>query len=177
MSLDMNSSVASLGAASAVTRPDGSFCVVPPGSSYMSSSSMWTSGVLSPGANKQHKPKHKPQHPRPNIQKGMTTVKSKNHLQGFMAGGTSKPAPQSNTRGTHAGVAMDQSWWGGGQGSILASSAISTAAASQQRPSPISGGGVPQPSTNTKQLMQVGMKKRNKPCVFNSNFNLTCLSV
>jgi len=154
MSLDMNSSVASLGAASAATRPDGSFCVVPPGSSYMSSSSMWTSGVLSPGANKQHKPKHKPQHPRPNIQKGMTTVKSKNQLQGFMAG-TSKPAPQANTKGIHANAALDQSWWGGGQGSILASSAISTAAASHQRPSPIPGGGVPQPSTNTKQLMQL----------------------
>eukprot|EP00956_Cyclotella_meneghiniana_P015415 scaffold23592_cov88-Cyclotella_meneghiniana.AAC.2 len=49
MALEVGASVSHLGAAVS-SRPDGSFCVVPPtnnaGSSYMSSSFMWSSGIL-----------------------------------------------------------------------------------------------------------------------------------
>ena len=180
MALEMGSSVANLGggngansnaSAASPSRPaDGtSFCVVPPGSSYMSSSSMWTSGILgggNNGAQQQHA----------NQKQGTTGVRSRaNHLQSFLGGRGGKQQQQPTSHAQHASptramvaasphlspsprhqqqgvqitssansnaAALDQSWWGGGQGSILASSAISaTAASSEQRPSRNSGGG------------------------------------
>jgi len=87
MALEMGSSVASLGAAVA-SRPDGSFCVVPPGSSYMSSSSMWTSGIMGVaggGGGGGGNPQQTHQHHA--TQKGMTAVRSrKNLVQNFLGG-------------------------------------------------------------------------------------------
>jgi len=168
MALEMGNSVASLGAGAAGVG-QGSFCVVPPGkSSYMTSSSMWTSGILggaAGGGNAQQQQPHAKQHVRPNPQQqqGMAGVRSRaNHLQGFLGAqahpstanslGTAKASTTSPMTSPHqqqqgvqitpGNAALDQSWWGGGQGSILASSAISTAAASnnQQRLAPPNAG-------------------------------------
>ena len=168
MALEMGSSVANLGAnvASSSTRPDGSFCVVPPGSSYMSSSSMWTSGILGGGGNTQQQ--HSKSHVRTNPQQqqqqqqGMAGVRSRaNHLQSFLGRDSTQPPSSSSSNAqtsspptrtaalvqptqqqgvqiTPNASLLDQSWWGGGQGSILASSAIA-AATPNHRPSPHSG--------------------------------------
>lgn len=160
MALEMGSSVANLGANA---RPDGSFCVVPPGSSYMSSSSMWTSGILGGAGNTQQQQYNK-SHVRTNLQQqqqqGMAGVRSRaNHLQSFLGRGSTQPPTSSSNAQTSSSptrtaasvqptqqqgvqitpnASLDQSWWGGGQGSILASSAIA-AATPNHRPSPHSG--------------------------------------
>ncbi len=87
MALEMGNSVASLGAAVA-SRPDGSFCVVPPGSSYMSSSSMWTSGIMGVAGGGGGGGGHPQQtHQHHAAQKGMTAVRSrKNLVQNFLGG-------------------------------------------------------------------------------------------
>ena len=151
--LEMGNSVANLGggatATTSVYRPDGSFCVVPPGSSYMSSSSMWTSGIFLAGNAQQQHQQHARQ--QQHHQQGIVGVRSRaNHLQNFLGGGShTKGGASPTTAATispqspqlqHPGgvqivspsnnVALDQSWWGvGGQGSILTSSANLSAAA------------------------------------------------
>ena len=161
MALEMGSSVANLGANA---RPDGSFCVVPPGSSYMSSSSMWTSGILGGAGNtqqQQHNKSHVRTNPQQQQQQGMAGVRSRaNHLQSFLGRGSTQPPSSSSNAQTSSSsstrtaasvqptqqqgvqitpnASLDQSWWGGGQGSILASSAIA-AATPNHRPSPHSG--------------------------------------
>ncbi len=89
--LELGNSVANLG------RPDGSFCVVPPGSSYMSSSSMWTSGIFLAGnAQQQHQQQHSRHQARPKTinnaneqQQQIAGVRSRaNHLQNFLGGGS-----------------------------------------------------------------------------------------
>jgi len=155
MALEMGNSVASLGTAVA-SRPNDLL-----GGSYMSSSSMWTSGIF--GGRK----------PNPKQQQGAAGVRSRaNHLQHF-PGGVGKPPPAHTLTSTSESISptsqlqqgvqitpnasLDQSWWGGGggQGSILASSAITTAAASHQRNQPTSGLNQVNTSTNAKQLMQL----------------------
>ena len=102
--LEMGSSVANLGGGACGTttayRPDGSFCVVPPGSSYMSSSSMWTSGIFLAGNAQQQHQQHARQQARPKTnnnmnaqqqqhQQGFGSVRSRaNHLQNFLGGGS-----------------------------------------------------------------------------------------
>ena len=97
MALEMGSSVASLGAAVA-SRPDGSFCVVPPGSSYMSSSSMWTSGILGVSGGGSHQQHHQ-HHERPNAMppKGMTAVRSRKNLVQNFLGGSNAPVAAGHT--------------------------------------------------------------------------------
>ena len=156
MALEMGNSVTSLGAAMAA-RPDGSFCVVPPGSSYMSSSSMWTSGIMGvAGGNSQQQ--QQKQHERSNTmpQKGTAGVRSRaNHLQNFLGGNNRlvmsthahSPAPvqetttpvaaSSSTSGQMSlhqkgdqivsNPALESSWWGGGQGSMMSSVLASSA--------------------------------------------------
>jgi hypothetical protein len=89
--LELGNSVANLG------RPDGSFCVVPPGSSYMSSSSMWTSGIFLVGnAQQQQQQQHSRHQARPKAinnanpqQQQIVGVRSRaNHLQNFLGGGS-----------------------------------------------------------------------------------------
>ena len=170
MALEVGTSVSNLGAAVS-SRPDGSFCVVPPGSSYMSSSFMWSSGIMGKvGGNQQ-------QQNRQGDKVGLTShtgVRSRaNHLQNFLGGSkppvnphtappkapaltnpaqtTTKPDQSSNNAG------LDQSWWGGGQGSMMASVALSTVASHQKPPAqhnarPVSPRAEP---ANTKQLMQL----------------------
>ena len=154
MALEMGNSVASLGTAVA-SRPNDLL-----GGSYMSSSSMWTSGIFGG---------RKPNSKQP---QGAAGVRSRaNHLQHF-PGGSGKAAvhaltPTSETKSPSSSqqqgvqitpnASLDQSWWGGGggQGSILASSAINTATASQQRNQPAQGSNQMNTSTNAKQLMQL----------------------
>ena len=170
MALEVGTSVSNLGAAVS-SRPDGSFCVVPPGSSYMSSSFMWSSGIMGKvGGNQQ-------QQNRQGDKVGLTShtgVRSRaNHLQNFISG--SKPSvhqhsvqskipvlanpTQSSTKPSQSpnNTGLDQSWWGGGQGSMMASVALSTVAY-PPKPSPhhnaSSASPRPEPA-NTKQLMQL----------------------
>eukprot|EP00984_Skeletonema_dohrnii_P005044 scaffold1777_cov112-Skeletonema_dohrnii-CCMP3373.AAC.8 len=158
MALEMGNSVASLGTAVA-SRPNNDLL----GGSYMSSSSMWTSGIF--GGRK----------PNAKQQQGVGAgVRSRaNHLQHLSGGSGKSPAhvlvspseSKSSAQQQQQGVqitpnaSLDQSWWGGGggQGSILASSAITTAAASHQRTQPTSGSNQANntTSTNAKQLMQL----------------------
>lgn len=101
--LEMGNSVANLGGGATATtsayRPDGSFCVVPPGSSYMSSSSMWTSGIFLAGNAQQQHQQHARQQARSKTnnanaqqqhhQQGIVGVRSRaNHLQNFLGGGS-----------------------------------------------------------------------------------------
>eukprot|EP00984_Skeletonema_dohrnii_P006456 scaffold2305_cov101-Skeletonema_dohrnii-CCMP3373.AAC.3 len=160
MALEMGNSVASLGTAVA-SRPNNDLL----GGSYMSSSSMWTSGIF--GGRK----------PNAKQQQGVVGagVRSRaNHLQHLSGGSGKSPAhalvspsesklsaQQQQQQGVQItpNASLDQSWWGGGggQGSILASSAITTAAASHQRTQPTSGSNQANnsASTNAKQLMQL----------------------
>lgn len=155
MALEMGTSVASLGTAVA-SRPNDLL-----GGSYMSSSSMWTSGIF--GGRK----------PNAKQQQGTAGVRSRaNHLQQHLPGGVGKPPAHALTSTSESisptsqqqqgvqitpNASLDQSWWGGGggQGSILASSAITTAAASHQRNQQTSGLNQVNTSTNAKQLMQL----------------------
>ena len=156
MALEMGNSVASLGTAVA-SRPNSDLL----GGSYMSSSSMWTSGIFGG-----RKPNAKQQQ-----QGAAAGVRSRaNHLQ-HLAGGSggkapahvltspseSKPSTQQQGVQITPNASLDQSWWGGGggQGSILASSAINAAAASHQRAQPSSNQANNITSTNAKQLMQL----------------------
>ena len=170
MALEMGTSVSNLSAAVS-SRPDGSFCVVPPGSSYMSSSFMWSSGVMGKvGGNQQPINRHD----RIGLKSQTATngVRSRaNHLQNFIGGSKppSNPHPATATSPTQSNAksdqtptngGLDQSWWGGGQGSMMASVALSTVTASHQKgstqPSSISGQSSPRAeSANTKQLMQL----------------------
>ncbi|KAK1737275.1 hypothetical protein QTG54_012142 [Skeletonema marinoi] len=161
MALEMGNSVASLGTAVA-SRPNNDLL----GGSYMSSSSMWTSGIF--GGRK----------PNAKQQQGVGAgVRSRaNHLQHLSGGSGKSPAhalvspseskpstqqQQQQQQGVQItpNASLDQSWWGGGggQGSILASSAITTAATSHQRTQPTSGSNQANnsASTNAKQLMQL----------------------
>jgi len=159
MALEMGNSVASLGTAVA-SRPNNDLL----GGSYMSSSSMWTSGIF--GGRK----------PNAKQQQGVGAgVRSRaNHLQHLSGGNGKSPAhalvspseskpstQQQQQQGVQItpNASLDQSWWGGGggQGSILASSAITTAATSHQRTQPTSGSNQANnsASTNAKQLMQL----------------------
>lgn len=143
--LEMGNSVTNLGVG---YRPDGSFCVVPPGSSYMASSSMWTSGILLPGNQRQNL---RLKSNNSNVQHGIVGVRSRaNHLQYFLGGGNhsrgmaaptaTKIIPTPSEIHLREGlqivspgnnIALDQSWWGaGGQASLLTSSVtLSTAIA------------------------------------------------
>jgi len=83
--LEMGNSVSNLGVG---YRPDGSFCVVPPGSSYMASSSMWTSGILLPGNQRQNSRLKSNNSNVQQYQHGIVGVRSRaNHLQYFLGGG------------------------------------------------------------------------------------------
>eukprot|EP00804_Cyclotella_cryptica_P008582 CCRYP_007562-RC/>CCRYP_007562-RC protein AED:0.23 eAED:0.23 QI:199/1/1/1/1/0.66/3/3073/651 len=126
MALEVGTSVSSLGAAVS-SRPDGSFCVVPPGSSYMSSSFMWSSGIIgvvgggNPPLAQQQQSKY---HDRVSLKSpsGTSGVRSKaNHLQNFLGGGrpptNTHPLPptapiQSNPKADQAttNAGLDQSW-------------------------------------------------------------------
>jgi len=158
MQLEMGNSVANLNNANSGVRPDGSFMVVPTGSgaSFMSSSSMWTSGILNGGGGSAKPPSNGRANPRSRA----------NHLQSFQG---NKQASSTSSQRPQIAAGLDQSWWGGGQASILASSAIATAASNpstQDQPSntsespngtsdPSSSTNQASSSTNTKQLMQL----------------------
>lgn len=145
MALEMGNSVASLGTAVA-SRPNNDLL----GGSYMSSSSMWTSGIF--GGRKSN----------PKQQQGAAGVRSRaNHLQNFPGKSAAAHAPAANlSHQQHQGVqitpnaALDQSWWGGGggQGSILATTAVASNQRTQQQ---TLGSNQVNASTNAKQLMQL----------------------
>jgi hypothetical protein len=180
MALEVGTSVCSLGAAVS-SRPDGSFCVVPPGSSYMSSSFMWSSGVMgvmgggNPPLTQQQQQQQQQQHRHHDrfslkSTNGSAGVRSRaNHLQNFLGGSrpptnphplplTTPIQPNQKTDQATTNAGLDQSWWGGGQGSMMASVALSTVTASHQKSSPHHGSNPTYPRTesaNTKQLMQL----------------------
>lgn len=144
MALEMGNSVASLGTAVA-SRPNNDLL----GGSYMSSSSMWTSGIF--GGRKSN----------PKQQQGAASVRSRaNHLQNFPGKSAAVHAPAANLSQQQQGVqitpnaALDQSWWGGGggQGSILATAAVASNQRTQQQTLGSNQGNA---STNAKQLMQL----------------------
>ena len=144
MALEMGNSVASLGTAVA-SRPNNDLL----GGSYMSSSSMWTSGIF--GGRKSN----------PKQQQGSAGVRSRaNHLQNFPGKSAAVHAPAANLSQQQQGVqitpnaALDQSWWGGGggQGSILATTAVASNQRTQQQ---TLGSNQANASTNAKQLMQL----------------------
>ena len=146
--LEMGNSVSNLGVG---YRPDGSFCVVPPGSSYMASSSMWTSGILLPGNQRQNSRLKSNNSNVQQYQHGIVGVRSRaNHLQYFLGGGNhsrgmaaptaTKIIPTPSEIHLREGlqivspgnnIALDQSWWGagGGQASLLTSSVTLSVAA------------------------------------------------
>ena len=167
--------------------PDGSFCVVPPtnnaGSSYMSSSFMWSSGILGKvgGAGNSNQQQQNKQ--GNGLKSPVAGVRSRaNHLQNFLTGGGNKPSANThqatpspapvmaptqdssakiNQNANNNNTGLDQSWWGGGgQGSMMASVALSTVTASHQKAptqQPVTNQ-VSSPqgeSANTKQLMQL----------------------
>lgn len=150
--LEMGNSVTNLGVG---YRPDGSFCVVPPGSSYMASSSMWTSGILLPGNQRQNSRLKSNNSNVQQYQHGIVGVRSRaNHLQYFLGGGNhsrgiaaptaTKVIPTPSESHLREGlqivspgnnIALDQSWWGaGGQASLLTSSTVIAATSSTSLP-------------------------------------------
>ena len=186
MVLEMGNSVASLGGTTTATGVgQGSFCVVPTPNkgkaSYLSSSSMWTSGITGgkgPGGTAGGGGAQGQRLMTPPARSGLRS--KANHVQSFLGGikptetNSLDKVPHRPQHGVqimpgNAAAGLDQSWWGGGQGSLLASSAISVAAAgnAHQRPAAPSnndqdtaGSAGPRQqqqhaSTNTKQLMQL----------------------
>lgn len=97
LALEMGSSIANLSgggnAGASSFRPEGSFCVVPPGSSYASSSSMWASGIMlgGGGTGNAQVQQQQQQHLKLNSganQQGIAGVRSRtNRLQNFLGGG------------------------------------------------------------------------------------------
>ncbi|KAL3791937.1 hypothetical protein ACHAWO_009452 [Cyclotella atomus] len=170
MALEVGASVSNLGA-TFFSRPDGSFCVVPPGSNYMSSSFMWSSGIMGKVGNQQQN-RH---NDRVGLkaQTGTSAVRSRaNHLQHFLGGNRppTNPHPpaaavsetpvQGNSKQDQSATngGLSESWWGGGQGSMMASVALSTVTASHQKgpAHPTTSAASPRAeSANTKQLMQL----------------------
>lgn len=131
--LELGNSVVSLGTRtqSRLKNPtmDGSFMVVPPGSSYMSSSAMWS----------------RPTHPRAKA----------NRVQNILEAATvAPPSPSSQSQSTATIIApvppqrissntnLDASWWGNAS---LAGSVVSMAASSRPQQDP----------NNTKQMMRL----------------------
>lgn len=154
--LEMGNSVTNLGVG---YRPDGSFCVVPPGSSYMASSSMWTSGILLPGNQRQNLRLKSNNSNVQQYQHGIVGVRSRaNHLQFFLEGGNhsrgmaaptaTRIIPTSSEIHLREGqqivspgnnIALDQSWWGaGGQASLLTSSVTLSTAIAATAPTSLS---------------------------------------
>jgi hypothetical protein len=171
MTLEVGASVSNLGATFS-NRPDGSFCVVPPGSNYMSSSFMWSSGIMGKVGNQQQN-RH---NDRVGLKSptGTSAVRPArtNHLQHFLGGNRppTNPHPpaaavsetpmQGNPKQDHpaSNGGLSESWWGGGQGSMMASVALTTVTASHQKGSghPTTRASSPRAeSANTKQLMQL----------------------
>ena len=110
--LEMENSIANLGGGATATtsayRPDGSFCVVPPGSSYMSSSSMWNSGIFLAGNAQQPHQQHARHRARSKTnnanaqqqqhQHGIVGVRSRaNHLHNILGGGSHTKGGASST--------------------------------------------------------------------------------
>ena len=129
--LELGNSVASLGARTQnrlkLSTMDGSFMVVPPGSSYMSSSAMWSRPTP---------PRAKANRIQPMMGASVTAGISQSTAV-IMA----PPPPQRTT--SHPG--LDASWWGNASttSQVLAGSVLSIASSRQQE------------STNTKQLMRL----------------------
>lgn len=184
MALEVGASVSHLGAAVS-SRPDGSFCVVPPtsntGSSYMSSSFMWSSGILGKVGGAGNSNQQQPNKQGGGLKSPAAGVRSRaNNLQNFLTGGGNKPPVNTHqatptvatvmsptqdsssklSQNTNDNTGLDQSWWGGGQGSMMASVALSTVTASHQKTPTqhhiTNQASSPQgESANTKQLMQL----------------------
>ena len=129
--LELGNSVASLGARTQnrlkQSTMDGSFMVVPPGSSYMSSSAMWSRPTP---------PRAKANRIHPMIGASVAAGISQSTAV-IMA----PPPPQRTTPHTD----LDASWWGNASttSQVLAGSVVSIASSRQQE------------STNTKQLMRL----------------------
>ncbi|KAI2509260.1 hypothetical protein MHU86_5148 [Fragilaria crotonensis] len=129
--LELGNSVASLGARTQnrlkQSTMDGSFMVVPPGSSYLSSSAMWSRPTP---------PRAKANRIQPMMGASVTAGISQSTAV-IMA----PPPPQRTT--SHTG--LDASWWGNASttSQVLAGSVVSIASSRQQE------------STNTKQLMRL----------------------
>ena len=136
MALELGHSVASLGARTQIrmkqsTMEDGSFMVVPPGSSYMASS-LWTPSRPAPRA-------------RPNrVQHilGASTISTAPAIA---------PPPQAAPKHNPASSGLESSWWGNGSTAshMMTSSVVLMSNASERQHS---DGGHP---TNTKQLMRL----------------------
>jgi len=160
MALALGSSIASLGTrAPSKSRPlDGSFCVVPPGSaSFMSSSSLGSSGIISP----QH-----PQQPaRPGVAPPVPPLLGTaggraraNRVQTILATSTATPHPhhhqnpsdqhQSPKQGGNPG--LESSWYGGQASGMshMASSVVSIGGSTRNT-------GNHNENTNTKQMMRL----------------------
>jgi len=137
MALELGNSVASLGTRTQnrmkqSTMEDGSFMVVPPGSSYMSSS-LWTPSrpTLIPRA-------------RPNRVQ---------HILGpSTAAAILSPPTHASQRPNPASSGLESSWWGSGSTAshMMASSVVSMTGGGRHH----GDGGLQQP-TNTKQLMRL----------------------
>lgn len=125
MALEMGNSIMSLGTRQQnrlkhSTMEDGSFMMVPPGSSYMSSS-LWASGIA-----------NNPRHPPP-AQPTMGTAGARaraNRVQNILGASTSitpaiRQVPTSPLKSPHGGAAgLESSWWG--TSSATASQALSS---------------------------------------------------
>lgn len=136
MALELGHSVASLGARTQnrmkqSTMEDGSFMVVPPGSSYMASS-LWTPSRPTPRA-------------RPNRVQHLLDAST------FSTAPAIAPLPQSAPKHNSASSGLESSWWGNGSDAshMMASSVVLLSNTSERQQS---DGGQP---TNTKQLMRL----------------------
>jgi len=165
MALEMGNSIMSLGTRTQnrlkhSTMEDGSFMMVPPGSSYMASSSLWASGI-----------NNGPRHPPPaatNITSGTAGARARaNRVQNILDASTSNapvvrqtsnsnsPQKQIPHGGTVAG--LESSWWGtsSGTASQALSSSIMSLGGSRLGTHVTGGDQLAGQPANTKQLMRL----------------------
>ena len=158
MALEMGNSIMSLGTRQQnrlkhSTMEDGSFMMVPPGSSYVSSS-LWASGIA-----------NNPRHSLPAQQKlGTAGARARaNRIQNILGASTSitpaiRQVPTSPPKNPHGGAAgLESSWWGTSSGTAsqaLSSSILSMGGSRLGAPVVVSEHLAGQPA-NTKQLMRL----------------------
>jgi len=123
MTLELGNSMASLGARTQnrlkySTTLDGSFMVVPPGSSYMSSS-LWASGM---GGRATGAPA-----PATNTAATTTTTRTRNRVQP-----AAPPVPPRIAAPPTQSTGLESSWWGNTTSQILASSSKGDAVHTKQ---------------------------------------------
>lgn len=158
MALEMGNSIMSLGTRQQnrlkhSTMEDGSFMMVPPGSSYMSSS-LWASGIV-----------NNPRHPPPAQQKlGTAGARARaNRVQNILGASTPitpaiRQAPTSPLKSPHGGAAgLESSWWGtsSATASQALSSSILSMGGSRLGAHVVGGEHLTGQPANTKQLMRL----------------------